>query len=126
MAPLRLLPPAALPGAGVRLARVGGPHHVPGAQRQRRHVRRPVHQALGEDMKTTTILALAVSGALAAGCAAMVADDQQYADQALAMMKTSFKERGQAKLDRLEQDDMQRTCSKYAEKAPPKEVAAAL
>ena len=27
------------------------------------------------------------------------------------MMKTSFKERGQAKLDRLDQDDMQRLCS---------------
>jgi len=74
-------------------------------------------------MKKTTILALSIAGALAAGCAAMVSSDQQYADQALAMMKTSFKERGQAKLDRLDQDDMQRSCSQYAEKAPPKDVA---
>jgi len=29
------------------------------------------------------------------------------------MMKTSFKENGQAKLDRLDQDEVQATCSKY-------------
>lgn len=74
-------------------------------------------------MKKTTILALSVSGALAAGCAAMVSSEQQYTDKALAMMKTSFKERGQAKLDRLDQDDMQRMCSAAAEKPVAKDVA---
>ena len=74
-------------------------------------------------MKKTTILVLSLAVALVASCAAMVSSDQQYAVQALAMMKTSFKERGQAKLDRLDQDDMQRSCSQYAEKAPPKDVA---
>jgi sulfur-oxidizing protein SoxX len=40
-------------------------------------------------------------------------------------MKTSFKENGQAKLDRLTQDETQRLCSEYSgEKKMPKEVAA--
>ena len=39
-----------------------------------------------------------------------------------AVMKASFKERGQAKLDRLEQDETQRLCSQYSSKLP-KDVA---
>ena len=39
------------------------------------------------------------------------------------MLKSSFKERGQAKLDRLDQDETQRVCSQYGGKAPPKDVA---
>jgi len=77
-------------------------------------------------MKNKTIVALAIAGALAAGCAAMVSSDGQYAAKALAMMKASFREAGQAKLDRLDQDDMQRLCSQYADKPMPKEVAAKL
>lgn len=77
-------------------------------------------------MKKTTVLAVSAAAALAAGCAAMVQSDQQYADKALAMMKVSFKERGQAKLDRLDQDDMQRMCSAAAEKPIAKEIAASL
>ena len=38
-------------------------------------------------------------------------------------MKASFKPRGQAGLDRLDQDETQRLCSAYAPKAPPKDVA---
>ncbi|MDQ3027602.1 MAG: sulfur oxidation c-type cytochrome SoxX [Pseudomonadota bacterium] len=74
-------------------------------------------------MKKISIFALGTAGALAAGCAAMMSGDEQYADKALAMMKTSFKERGQAKLDRLDQDDMQRMCSAAAEKPVAKDVA---
>ena len=74
-------------------------------------------------MKTTTIglslLALAVGG-----CAATSPGEDEARAKALAMMKASFKERGQAKLDRLEQDEAQRLCSIYAEGAPPKDVAA--
>ena len=66
-----------------------------------------------------TLLLLGVLGAVAAGCATMVSDEQRSA-QALETMKASFKEQGQAKLDRLVQDDMQRTCS--VEKVPPKDV----
>jgi|SRR5688572_11735721 len=68
------------------------------------------------------IPAIAAAALLLAGCAAMVSDEQRSA-QALAVMKSSFKERGQAKLDRLNQDEMQRQCSQYfGEKKMPKEV----
>ncbi len=77
-------------------------------------------------MTRHTLIALSVAGALAAGCAAMKASEDPYSAKALAMMKASFKEAGQAKLDRLEQDDMQRVCSDYADKPVPKEVAAML
>ena len=74
-------------------------------------------------MKKSTFLAAAAL-ALAAGCGHMAANhDGGYGEKALAMMRTSFKENGQAKLDRLNQDDMQRMCSEYAEKPMPKEVA---
>ena len=73
-------------------------------------------------MRNKTILAATLL-ALAAGCAQMVANNDGYGEKALAIMKTSFKENGQAKLDRLNQDDMQRMCSEYAEKPMPKEVA---
>jgi sulfur-oxidizing protein SoxX len=56
------------------------------------------------------------------GCATAPSDAEITA-KATATMKTSFKEQGQAKLDRLDQDDTQKTCSLYAGKAPPKDVA---
>jgi len=46
---------------------------------------------------------------LLAGCATL--SDEEASRRALDVMKTSFKERGQAKLDRLDQDDAQRACS---------------
>ncbi len=58
-----------------------------------------------------------------AGCATM-ASDAEYAKRATEMMKTSFKERGQAKLDRLSQDDAQAQCSRAPADGPvPKAVA---
>jgi sulfur-oxidizing protein SoxX len=75
-------------------------------------------------MKRTHILALSTAAVLAAACAGMQqGDDSQYSAKALALMKTSFKERGQAKLDRLDQDDMQKLCSQYEGKPLPKDVA---
>lgn len=75
-------------------------------------------------MTKKTILALALAGTLAAGCALMGGDDAHSA-RALAMMKASFKENGQAKLDRLDQDETQKLCSIHAtDKAIPKDVAA--
>ena len=65
------------------------------------------------------LFSLGALAAVAAGCATMVADRERSA-RALDVMKASFKEQGQAKLDRLVQDDMQRLCS--AEKVPPKDV----
>ena len=80
-------------------------------------------------MKTKWMVAAAASIAgvlVVAGCATM-ASDTEIAQKAVAMMKTSFKENGQAKLDRLDQDDVQAACSRYqsADKMP-KDVAQAL
>lgn len=47
---------------------------------------------------------------LLAGCATGPSD-QEISALALKTMKSSFKERGQAKLDRLDQDETQRVCS---------------
>jgi sulfur-oxidizing protein SoxX len=75
-------------------------------------------------MKKTHILALATGAVLVAACAGMQqGNDAESAQKALAMMKASFKDRGQAKLDRLEQDDMQKLCSQYEGKPMPREVA---
>lgn len=75
-------------------------------------------------MNNKTIIALlAASGLVAAGCASMLGGDDTNA-KALAMMKTSFKENGQAKLDRLNQDEVQRLCSEFnGEQKLPKDVA---
>jgi sulfur-oxidizing protein SoxX len=79
-------------------------------------------------MKTTKNIgagvALAASLlAIAAGCATTMSDGE-VATKALAMMKSSFRENGQAKLDRLDQDDVQATCSKYESiDKVPKDVA---
>jgi len=56
---------------------------------------------------------VAVLGLIAAGCASTYVSEEQREAQALAMMKTSFKANGQATLDRLDQDDMQKMCSRY-------------
>ncbi len=70
-------------------------------------------------MKTTyLIVGLAT---LAAGCASVSQDD--VSSRALALMKASFAERGQAKLDRLQQDETQRLCSRAPSSELPKEAA---
>jgi sulfur-oxidizing protein SoxX len=53
---------------------------------------------------------LLVSTALLAACASGPSD-QEISALALKTMKGSFKERGQAKLDRLDQDETQKLCS---------------
>src|SRR5512144_870311 len=73
-------------------------------------------------MKTLTI-ALLVAAPLALGACATRPDDAALTAQAAAMLKASFKERGQAKLDRLDQDETQRLCSEWTGKAGPKDVA---
>ena len=74
-------------------------------------------------MKKKTLFALALAGALVAGCASMMVEHDRSAE-ALTMMKASFRELGQAKLDRLDQDEVQRTCSQYNAANPvPKDVA---
>lgn len=58
------------------------------------------------------------------GCAVVVSD-AEYAKRAGEMMRASFKERGQAKLDRLNQDEAQALCSRAPADGPlPKDAAA--
>ena len=55
------------------------------------------------------------------GCATAPTDAEVSA-KATQMLKTSFKARGQAGLDRLDQDEMQKLCTEYATAVPPKDV----
>ena len=68
---------------------------------------------------TGAILGVAAISILA-GCAAL--SDAEIAKQAAEVMRASFKERGQAKLDRLNQDEAQALCSRDDGKQPAKEV----
>ena len=60
--------------------------------------------------------AVAGSAVVLLSAAAMAPANASSAD---AVMKASFKDRGQAKVDRLDQDETQRLCSQYPEKRPP-------
>ena len=64
---------------------------------------------------------LALAALVAAGCATMRSDAALHADT-VAMLKASFKARGQAQLDRLDQDETQRVCSDYFGKPLPPDV----
>jgi sulfur-oxidizing protein SoxX len=68
-------------------------------------------------------IALSAAVLLAAGCATTPSDDEYHA-KAVALMKAGFKERGQAKIDRIDQDSLQRLCSSYGANPIPKDVAA--
>ena len=71
---------------------------------------------------TFLLAAVLCAPAILIGCMTAPSDAEVSA-KAAAMLAASFKEQGQAKLDRLTQDDTQKTCSEYAGKAPPKDVA---
>lgn len=68
------------------------------------------------------LAAVAAAAAILVGCAT-VPSDADVSAKAAAALKASFREQGQAKLDRLVQDDTQKACSEYAGKAIPKDVA---
>jgi len=75
-----------------------------------------------------TIAAVAVAIGLAGvvvGCVTTPSDAETSA-KAAAVLKASFKPRGQAGLDRLDQDETQKLCSEYAGKPLPKDVAAGI
>ena len=57
------------------------------------------------------------------GCAT-TPSDEALRTQAAQVMKASFKARGQANLDRLDQDETQKLCSAYAGHAVPSDAAA--
>jgi len=63
------------------------------------------------------------AAALLGSCASKTSpSDAQTSAQATAMLKASFVAKGQAKLDRLDQDETQKVCSDYAGKPLPKDV----
>lgn len=66
--------------------------------------------------------AVAVGVAAAVIGCATAPTDAEIGAKASAMLKTSFKARGQAGLDRLDQDETQKLCSQYATAVPPKDV----
>lgn len=73
---------------------------------------------------TKTLLAIAAAAIAVAGCAGQQKADEAALDaKALAMLKASFKPSGQAKLDRLDQDDLQKACSALGTAPPPKDLA---
>ena len=72
---------------------------------------------------TGAILGVGVA-AIVAGCATM--SDAELTRQAAEVLRASFKERGQAKLDRLNQDNPQALCSIDNGKPIAKETGAAL
>jgi len=68
-------------------------------------------------MKNITLASLSVA-LIAVSGQIRVAAETAKATQAEIVMKASFKDRGQAKVDRLNQDETQRLCSQYPEKRP--------
>jgi len=77
-------------------------------------------------MKTIHLITAAAGLAIVAGCAtqAMGPSEAEVDAAANAALKSSFTEKGIAKLDRLQQDAVQKACS--GDKAPPAEVTAKL
>jgi len=75
-------------------------------------------------MNKTFLAWIVVGGAAAAlvGCATKPTEAETQA-KAAQVLKASFKARGQAGMDRLDQDDTQKLCTEYATAAPPKDVA---
>ena len=73
------------------------------------------------EMKSRSAM-FALAALLAAACAT-APSDEEISSKATAMLKASFKPAGQAGLDRLDQDETQRTCSAAAGKAPARDVA---
>jgi sulfur-oxidizing protein SoxX len=68
--------------------------------------------------KKLRIAALAAAGAtlIVAGCAAMQGSGSDGAEQeAIALMKKDFKSKGQATVARLDQDELQKVCTRVAE-----------
>ena len=77
-------------------------------------------------MTPNRVIAVIAVLSLVAGCATMMSD-ADVTKKTLLVLKSSFKENGQAKLDRLDQDELQATCSRYETPDKlPKDVAKSL
>jgi sulfur-oxidizing protein SoxX len=75
---------------------------------------------VGRCVASIAVIGIAVS--VVYGCASAPAQND-VGERAEAMMKSSFKAHGQATLARLDQDETQRVCSEYAERALPPATA---
>ncbi|MEP7083601.1 MAG: sulfur oxidation c-type cytochrome SoxX [Betaproteobacteria bacterium] len=74
-------------------------------------------------MKRKPIFAIVAALALVTGCTTIMSD-ADVTKKALVVIKSSFRANGQAKLDRLDQDELQATCSQYETPDKlPKDVA---
>ena len=73
-------------------------------------------------MSVRCAIAMLAVPAFVVGCATAPSEGE-LAAKAEATLKSSFRDQGQAKLDRLVQDDTQKTCSAYAGKPVPTDVA---
>jgi len=73
-------------------------------------------------MSRIRLAPVVLASAFIAGCA-IAPSDAEVSAKAAQVMKASFRDAGQAKLDRLDQDETQRLCSRYAGKELPKDVA---
>ena len=81
------------------------------------------HYTSTDTIMTIKYLAIPAFALLLTGCATSLSEDDAQ-QRALSMMKSSFKAQGQASMNRLNQDDVQVTCSKYRTgEAIPKEAA---
>ena len=74
--------------------------------------------------KYVAILGCVVTFAVVVVGCASAPTDVEVSRQAAAVLKSSFNAKGQAGLDRLDQDETQRLCTLYANKPLPKDVAA--
>lgn len=76
-------------------------------------------------MKIRTSFPLCVAAAVVAACGATVSSKEPKVtdSQTLEVLKASFREKGQAKLDRLQQDEVQKACSDHPDGTLPKEDA---
>lgn len=73
-------------------------------------------------MKLTTLLMITGGAMLLAACATYSPPTEQ---ETMAVIKSSFRDRGIAKVDRLTQSDLQKACTEHANN-PPKDVREAL
>ncbi len=78
---------------------------------------------LGFARRSVVVLAAVV---VAAGCASMVGSQPASDAEVKQELMTSFREKGIAKLDRLEQSELQRACSEYATRPLPADLRARL
>jgi L-cysteine S-thiosulfotransferase len=75
-------------------------------------------------LKTATTLGCALA---LVGCTAMMSGSAEPTrEEVSALLKTSFGEKGAAKLDRLDQSELQQACSAYSTTEMPKELKAKL